>query len=183
MNQQAGQVSRSRTIRRVLTGIPTFLRVLFGLLKRLLAKPWMNVGAILQFALLGFIVIIGINVFQDPAITIKAISVPKSLTDDGYTPEVASERLRDALNAYVVTSRTQKLIHIWLGTDQPDIVVPTVGLSIDTIASWIRTLLKLDPPNYLSGEITTVAGKLWLRLRLKDKEIYQRDWCRFGQAG
>jgi len=114
MNQQAGQVSRSRTIRRVLTGIPTFLRVLFGLLKRLLAKPWMNVGAILQFALLGFIVIIGINVFQDRAITIKAISVPKSLTDDGYTPEVASERLRDALNAYVVTSRTQKLIHIWL---------------------------------------------------------------------
>jgi len=51
--------------------------------------------------------------------------------------------------------------------------VPTVGLSIDTIASWIRTLLKLDPPNYLSGEITTVAGKLWLRLRLKDKEIYR----------
>ena len=46
--------------------------------------------------------------------------------------------------------------------------MPTVGLSIDTIASWIRTLLKLDPPNYLSGE-----GKLWLRLRLKDKEIYR----------
>jgi hypothetical protein len=140
MNQQAGQVSRLTSLERPFARIPTFLRKLFGLLKRLLAKPWMNVGAILQFALLGFIVMVGINIFRDRAITIRAISVPKSLTDNGYAPEVASQRLRDALNAYVAMSRTQKLIHISLGSDQPDIVVPTVGLSIDTIAHLTDSL-------------------------------------------
>jgi hypothetical protein len=70
-----------------------------------------------------------------------------------------------------VKAHTERL-RILLGGDQPDIIVPTVGLSVETISSWIRTFLGLDGRHEISGEITIAAGKLWLRLRLKDQEFY-----------
>jgi tetratricopeptide (TPR) repeat protein len=121
-----------------------------------------------------FFIVIVITIFQsltERAISIRPISVPKNLTDNGFTPEVASQRLRDALTAYIKNAQTDRM-HILLGDDRPDIVVPTVGLSVETISSWIRTFLGVERRHEISGEITFTSEKLWLRLRLKNQEFY-----------
>src|SRR5689334_8885331 len=39
------------------------------------------------------------------AIAIEPISVPKELAENGYAPEVAARRLRDAVNAFAVEAK------------------------------------------------------------------------------
>jgi tetratricopeptide (TPR) repeat protein len=98
---------------------------------------------------------------------IEPISVPKTLAEDGYTPEVAAQHFREALNRVVAAANSVRHApNIALRGDQPDIVVPTVGISLDTIAAGIRTFLPVSSRQTVSGEITRIDGQYHLRLRI-----------------
>jgi hypothetical protein len=110
-------------------------------------------------------------------VTIAPIEVPKALSDNGYTPEVAGRRLRDATNAYAdqATSLGEdgarlswKLgfidadnanlnfnlnLNISARDELPDVVVPQIGLSPTTIVSSIRSVLHRTG-HAISGELT-----------------------------
>ena len=101
---------------------------------------------------------------RNDLITIEPIAVPKTLSESGYTPEVAGYRLRDALNVYAgapapgndgtklnpnldsLANDDDSLksnfdLNISAENELPDIVVPQIGLSVRAIAASIRSAL------------------------------------------
>jgi tetratricopeptide (TPR) repeat protein len=104
---------------------------------------------------------------------IHALSVPETLQTKGFTPEVAGHRLRDALADYVRSAKTHmRSPDIALHDELPDIVVPSVGISLDAVMSTIRTLLRSTRSRTISGEFITEGNELLLRLRLNGQQIY-----------
>jgi hypothetical protein len=125
---------------------------------------------IIAIVVIGTIIVQGLT---QHATVVNPISVPKELADRGYTPDVAGHRLRDAMTEY--TNRyhsSKKNPEVALSGDQPTIVVPTVGISLDAVVSSMRTLLRSTRSRSISGEITVRESKLWLRLRLDGVEFY-----------
>ena len=132
-----------------------------------------------------FVLLIAIDVLQSP-ISIDAISVPKGLNDRGYTPSAVALQLRDALEATIntadvtIASRLKSAQStplsvreesVALSTDRPNIVVPSVGISGDTISAAISSVLRVGHRRTVSGEITEDRGRLRLRIRLNGKVI------------
>ena len=107
---------------------------------------------------------------------IAPLSVPSTLADQGFTAEVAAHRLRDAVTRYIegVNSRMRNPV-IALRGDLPNLVVPSVGISLDAVIKSVSTLLRSTRSRTVGGEITAVSdGKAQvfsLRLRLDGKEI------------
>jgi tetratricopeptide (TPR) repeat protein len=134
----------------------------------LLKLPW-----VVAILIVAAIVIHGLT---EHATVIQPLSVPETLAKSGYTPEVAANRMRDALQEFVKSADTHmKSPDIALHGELPDIVVPSVGISLDAIMSTIRTLLRSTRSRTVSGEIINVGDQLWLRVRLDGRQIYASD--------
>lgn len=131
---------------------------------------------------------------QNDPVTIEPIAVPKTLSDSGYSPEVAGYRLRDALNAYAgaipaadngsslnsvaddETSLNSKLdLNISAAHKSPNIVIPQIGLSVGAIVSYIRGVLH-GTERTISGELTAQDKKYALRLRINGKQVFSSDY-------
>jgi len=135
---------------------------IYGLSTKL---PW-----IVAVLVIGAIVYDGLT---QHATVINPISVPKDLADRGYTPDVAGHRLRDAMVHYMNRVDTRKEYpEIAMHGDLPNIVVPTVGISLDAVVSSIRTILRSTRSRAISGEIVEREKLLWLSLRLDGQEFY-----------
>jgi len=103
----------------------------------------------------------------------SAITVPKALEERGFTAEVAAQRLRDAMTQYVRAANARmKGTDIELRSDEPNIILPAVNLSLDTVISALRTFFRSSTRRNISGDITDSESKLWLRLRLNGKIFY-----------
>lgn len=96
-------------------------------------------------ACVSFLLIVALlyKIVAGGSIVIEPISVPQVLTSNGYTPDVAARRLRDALEEYrdraqtMMPSKTSQL-----QIEEPNFVVPTIGLSCEAIATFIRTFFR-----------------------------------------
>jgi Flp pilus assembly protein TadD len=110
---------------------------------------------------------------------VDTISVPKPLVDRGYSQDVAAQRFRDALAKFSAPPKTGMTTAemtssaIALHNERLDIVVPTVGISLDAVMSLLRSLLRSTRSQSMGGELTIDDGKLWLRLRLNGVEFYR----------
>ena len=107
-------------------------------------------------------------------VTIEPISVPKTLSDNGYTPEVASHRLLDAVNQYARVNRASKLmdsLSIASRDELPDFVVPKIDLSLNALVSSIRSVLHYGSGHRISGEFF-LRDKLALRLRVDGQQVF-----------
>jgi Tfp pilus assembly protein PilF len=119
------------------------------------------------------IIILLIQELTRRTLVIEPISVPKELAEDGYASDVAARRFRDAVSAFVEQAKTSmKGPDIALHGEVPDIVVPTVGISIDSVAEAIRGFLHSSQRRRISGEFTISDRLLWLRLRIDGREFY-----------
>jgi hypothetical protein len=106
-------------------------------------------------------------------ISIAPIAVPQDLAKNGFTADVAAERLEDALNDIVTRAHSvRKGPDVARQADLPSIVVPSTSLSIEALAAQIRRFLRIESRSNVSGEITTVDDKLWLRLRMNGQDHY-----------
>ncbi len=104
---------------------------------------------------------------------IEPISVPKMLAEGGYTPEVAAQRLRDAMTTFAEEAKIElQKSAIVTRAELPTIAVPTVGLSLDAITSTIRTFFGNTRHRSISGELIVVDKLLWLRLRKDGRTLY-----------
>lgn len=109
---------------------------------------------------------------KDNAIVISDISVPKDFSDGGFSSSVESVRLRDALNDYVKTSQSAlQPDQLFLSSDEPALVIPTLGLRIDYIADVVAKFFH-SPRPHVNGEITETANAIGVRLRNNDTIIY-----------
>ena len=122
---------------------------------------------------IGFCVLIGIQVFGR-AIEIEPIPGPKLMVENGFTPEVSARRLRDALaDAEAKARTTMRGPEVSLNNDLPDITVPAVGVSLDAVAAYVRSLFGIHQQT-VSGEFVVADQKLQtvvLRLRL-DRRVF-----------
>jgi tetratricopeptide (TPR) repeat protein len=133
---------------------------------------WRRIAAGLALAIPilagGYVVIVSLT---HNTITIEPLSTPKSLADDGYTPEVAAAHFRAALEralAQTLAPGPQLAVR----AEQPDIVVPSLGVSAQAIANSIRKFLPMSKPPILSGEFTLAEGQLRLTIRSGGRNIY-----------
>jgi tetratricopeptide (TPR) repeat protein len=119
------------------------------------------------------IVAITIRGLTERVTVIRSLAVPQALADSGYTPEVAGDRLRDALTEFIEAANSR--MHspeMALPGELPDVVVPSVGISLDAIMASVRTLLGITRSCTITGEFTIAGGRLWLRLRIDGRELY-----------
>jgi tetratricopeptide (TPR) repeat protein len=119
-----------------------------------------------------FVAVLLIQALRVRTLAIEPLGVPHQLAGNGYTAEVAAQRLRDALKQFVQESQSLRTApELMLHGDFPDIVIPSVGISLATLAANIRIFLHRDI-QHVSGEFLIENGRLWLRLRLNGRSIY-----------
>lgn len=146
----------------------------FATISNLLALTWIAVAAVIC----GLIV----RDLARDVVTIEPISVPAALAEAGYTPEVASHRLRDAINGYGSVNNSIALsdkanfnsnldLNIYARDEMPDFVVPTIGLSLNAIVSSIRSVLHYRNGAAISGELV-FREKYALRVRVDGRQVF-----------
>ena len=132
-----------------------------------------NAAKLLWISLCVLIFVLVLQDLSKDLITIEPISVPKKFAENGYTPEVASRRLRDALGDYARKAGTSmKSPSIAPRDELPNIVVPKIDLSLDTVVSSIRSVLHYGNRRTISGEIVVRGNLAWLRLRVDGEEVF-----------
>jgi tetratricopeptide (TPR) repeat protein len=133
-------------------------------LGNLVSISWVSIG-----------VVICVLIFQDLSrdlVTIEPISTPKTFAEDGYTPEVASRRLHDALNKYADNAGTSMQNRkVESREELPDFIVPKIDLSINAIVASIRDVLHHNSGQRITGEFV-VHDNLVLRLRVDGLEVF-----------
>lgn len=122
------------------------------------------------------------QVLNEQSIAIEPISVPKQLQDNGYTPDVAAARLRDALSKFAEDANAPSLElqlqsdaprpALVLHGDAPQFVLPGIGLSFEAVATYVRTFFRITGRRNISGEITFVDNQIGLRLRKNGVVFY-----------
>jgi tetratricopeptide (TPR) repeat protein len=106
-------------------------------------------------------------------VTIEPISVPKAFAKNGYTADVASQRLRDALNNFAVrTGSSMQSPNLALTSELPKITVPKMEISLDTAAALVRELFHFGNSRDISGEFIQEDNLVWLRVRINGREVY-----------
>jgi tetratricopeptide (TPR) repeat protein len=137
---------------------------------KLLATVVLSLAGVLTFV---FIAVLRWQALTEKTIAIAPISVPRMLAENGYAAEVAAQRLHDALNKVVEDAHSSKNgPEVALQADLPSIVVPTIGLSLETIAADVRTFFHIARRSNISGELTIAQKQLWLRLRMNGQDFF-----------
>lgn len=122
------------------------------------------------------LVLIVVRGLMQHALVIDQIAVPKVLADRGYSSDVAAHLLRDSILKYLNSVETRvERSQVALHGELPNIVVPTVGISIDAVLSYVRSLFRSTRSQSVSGEFVVNQGKLQLRLRINGQQFYERD--------
>jgi tetratricopeptide (TPR) repeat protein len=121
----------------------------------------------------AFIVVsLGMLFSHRKSIELDTISVPETLSKAGFTSDVATRHLRDAIHA-VQERATTSMAKTGVDTDQDlsVISIPETGLSLQNVAVAVRSLL----PGWrheVSGEFVQSESGILLRLRLNDRMIF-----------
>ena len=137
--------------------------------------PHLTLGNLVSISWVSIWVVVCVMIFQDLSrdlVTIEPISTPKAFAEQGYTPEVASRRLRDALNQYADNAHTTMQIgEVATREELPDFVLPKIDLSLNSIVASIRGVLHYGDSQHITGEFIA-RDKLLLRLRIDGQEIF-----------
>lgn len=125
------------------------------------------VFGLLPLAFAGLAIFLVVREATREPLEIAEISVPSALADTGFTPQVAAQRLLDAVNATAraVRAETMHRPATELEAAEPDLNIPAAGISLRSLSNLVRGLLGW-PERKLSGEILVNGETLRLRLRL-----------------
>jgi tetratricopeptide (TPR) repeat protein len=136
-----------------------------------LRNVFINVAAVITVL---FIIYVVWDTVTQKAISVAPLTVTKTLDERGYTPDVAANRLESAIKDTIEIGHIIKTgPGVLQQNEAPKIVVPSTGWSVDVIASYIRTLLHIEGPWNVSGDITESNKKLWLHLRMNGRDLFE----------
>jgi hypothetical protein len=110
--------------------------------------------------------------FHRHSLDLNTIHVPETLSKAGFTSEVATQHLRDAIVAVQQPAQTS-MAKTSVDTDQDlsGITIPKTALSLQSVAVAVRSLL----PGWrreVSGEFVQSGNGISLRLRLNGRLIF-----------
>ena len=161
---------------------------------------WVN-GAVLNIVKVFVIVLIGVITYEyfHTNIVIRPIAVPKTLSDEGITDVVAADELRQRILAiarhasYNNNARTGTIsaerpdvrnpsyvdvpepkVPAALSVEEPDISVPTTGISIGTILNLIAIVIPNSQRTTVSGEFTGDKSQLRLVVSVNGEQVYSK---------
>jgi tetratricopeptide (TPR) repeat protein len=120
----------------------------------------------------GFVLYVLWQSVTEKVIAIAPISVPQQLAVNGYTTDVATERLQGAFRDIVASASGSGWPDVALEADLPSIVVPSTALSTELLAAYIRSLFHMTSRRNISGEITLAQKTLWLHLWMDGQSVY-----------
>ena len=132
-------------------------------------QPW-GKGALI----LAAIFIAGNEITQKNRLEIETIGVPKKLTEDGFSTDVVTRRLRDAIKEVQNRAKTTlEKNRIDVHEDISDVTIPGTGLSAENVAAWFRYLLPESwQHNKISGEFISSGAELSVRVRLNGEVVF-----------
>lgn len=110
------------------------------------------------------------EMLREPVI-IEEVSLPPTLTAQGYSGAVAAQRLWDAISEIQVKSETHKVKTALISADrQLDVAEPGTGISLQQLTQALRTMLNLRQTR-IAGEVLCaspdcVVSEMRLRLRV-----------------
>jgi len=132
-----------------------------------------------------FIAILADMTLRRHTLDLKPISAPPRLADTGFTSTVVTQRLGESINELFEQARMLK-VQTWINADVlPDmssVIIPKVGISVESIAGLIRGFLPKDWRHEVTGEFTLVGDRLGLRLRLNGQTVYSESETDLGAA-
>ena len=143
-------------------------------------KSWGKITVAILAGVPSVVVAIGILgsllvlIFHRHSLDLDAIGVPETLSKAGFTSEVATQHLRDAIYAVqerAETSMTKTGVDI--SQDLSAITIPQTGLSLQSVAVAVRSLV----PGWrheVSGEFVQLENGLLLRLRHNGKVVFSK---------
>lgn len=112
--------------------------------------------------------------FSSTSIKVDQISSTALLAGEGYTEAVLARRLSDDMTELVEQSGgSQKSKNLALPGETPTITVPGIGLSINTISSFLVKFFEGGNYRSISGEFTNNAQHLQLTLRNGDARYFR----------
>lgn len=136
---------------------------------------YLTLGNLVSISWISVWVVICVLIFQDLSrdlVTIEPIATPKSFAEDGYTAEVASRRLHDALNKFADDAGTMMQNRkVESREELPDFIVPKIDLSLNAIVASIRGVLHYSSGQRITGEFVS-RDRLLLRLRVDGREVF-----------
>ena len=107
------------------------------------------------------------------SLDIESIGVLKRLTDDGFSAEVVTRRLRDAIKTVQArASTTMAKAQVDVHQDISNVTIPKAGISAESVAASIRRLLPESWQHEISGEFVLSGAELSVRLRLNGEVVF-----------
>jgi tetratricopeptide (TPR) repeat protein len=130
-----------------------------------------SIGALLVFAISALLY----KMVTSAAIEVLPISMPRNLVERGYTSETVAMKLRDSLRYIQAEASSGQIIpnEIVNKRDEPTILAASAGLSIDSIAATIQSILSLDNWWRVSGYVDTNSDQLRLNISLDRANEYK----------
>jgi tetratricopeptide (TPR) repeat protein len=136
---------------------------------------YLSLGNLVSISWISIWLLLCVLIFQDLSrdlVTIEPLSTPKAFAEGGYTPEVASRRLHDALNQYADNAGTaMQNRDVQSREELPDFVLPKIDLSLSSVVASIRGVLRFGNGQRITGEFIS-RDKLLLRLRIDGHEVF-----------
>lgn len=108
-------------------------------------------------------------------IYIQPISVPKTLVDVGYSPDVAARRLQDAMNNVEQLANTSfRMPDFGEASAAPDVIVPSLGVSVQALLYYTYAFFGIDRHKSISGEVIFDDQSVSLLLRIEGRVIFNK---------
>jgi tetratricopeptide (TPR) repeat protein len=119
---------------------------------------------------LSILLVVAVAWWDKNRLEIEPIGVTKKLTEDGFSVDVVTQRLRDAIKE--VQDRTkivlEKAGRIDVQEDMPDVTIPGTGISAHRV---VRYLLPESWQQKITGEFIMSGAELSLRVRLNGEVV------------
>jgi tetratricopeptide (TPR) repeat protein len=134
---------------------------------------WIGAKSIVNgsLSILALLVVSAIlwRVLATPSMSILEISIPKSLTELGYTSTEISSELKGDILGIIQDAHSHKGVEeVVTQFESADFTIPGVGLSLFTIEDTLRRLFSFAHYWQVSGHITDDKGEYILHLRIWD---------------
>jgi tetratricopeptide (TPR) repeat protein len=124
------------------------------------------------------------DVFKE-AVLLGPFSVPKSLQEDGYSPEALANQVADQIadiSRHARTNAARREFHTSSEVATPDVEVPETGMSWHAVVQFLQSALNRQP-TYISGDVAVVkpqnvpasTGNLPWEVDLTVREVYRQN--------
>jgi tetratricopeptide (TPR) repeat protein len=120
-----------------------------------------------------FLYLLGEATSRRHILDLTSITVSKKMADDGFTSQGVTRRLREAINAVQDRANTSMVKNkADVPLDMSAVTIPKVGISVESMAASIRTLLPQGWQHEIAAEFTTAGDRLHLQLWVNDRTVF-----------